>query len=44
MQETLKEGSIGWGIREVYTDEGFIPLWKFYFDDLDVEEDSNTSS
>ena len=39
MQETLEMFSTDWGIREVYTDEEVIPLWKFYFDDLDTESD-----
>lgn len=43
MQETLKTFSTRWGIREVYTGEKVIPLWKFYFEDLEVEEDSNIS-
>jgi len=44
MQEILRSQSSGWGIRGIYTDEEVIPLWKFYFDDLDLDGDSNTSS
>ena len=44
MQETIRTGYTGWGIREVYTGKEVIPLWKFYFDDLDLNEDDNTSS
>lgn|GEM_PF-3068980 len=40
MQETLRTSSRGWGIREVYTGEGVIPLWKFYFENLDIESDT----
>lgn len=44
MQETLREEAGGWGIREVYTDEEVIPLWKFYFDDLNFEKNNDMSS
>ena len=40
MQETLRTFSTDWGIREVYTGEEVIPLWKFYFEDLDIESDT----
>ena len=40
MQETLRTFSTDYGIREVYTGEEVIPLWKFYFEDLNVEPDT----